>query len=126
MTISKELAAIKAAAGDGMIYLASPYSHPDEAVRVERFRQAARAAGKLMAAGCFVFSPISHTHPIAVECELPTGWEFWERYDRLHIASCSCVVVLILKGWDESAGVKAEMKIAAELGKPVRWMSQVE
>ena len=124
--LTAELQGIKDVAGDGMIYLASPYSHDDEAVRLERFRQSVRAAGKLMNLGCKVYSAIGHSHPIAVECNLPLGWDYWEAFDRWYIERCSCVVVLILKGWDESSGVKAEMKIASELGKPIRWMSQVE
>jgi hypothetical protein len=55
-----------------MIYLASPYSHPDPAVREARFREACRAAAKLMRLGQPAFSPIVHGHPIAVY-GLPNG-----------------------------------------------------
>jgi len=34
-----------------MIYLASPYSHPDPAVRAERYRAACRATAALLLAG---------------------------------------------------------------------------
>jgi hypothetical protein len=51
-------------------------------MRTKRFWQAAAAAGKLMQLGLLVFSPISHTHPIAVGCELPTGWDYWRKYDQ--------------------------------------------
>ena len=64
-----------------MIYLASPYSHPDPKVREARWREACRTAAFLMKGGQFVFSPIAHRHPIA-EFGLPGGWEFWERFDR--------------------------------------------
>ena len=40
-----------------MIYLASPYSHPDPAVREERFREACRAAAKLISLGRIVSRP---------------------------------------------------------------------
>jgi hypothetical protein len=43
-----------------MIYLASPYSHPDRAVREERFRGACRATAALLRSGHAVFSPIAH------------------------------------------------------------------
>ena len=65
-----------------MIYLACPYSHPDRTVRLARFDAANRAAGALMREGYHVFSPISHTHPIAEACELPLDFSFWEQYDR--------------------------------------------
>ncbi|MBX3452499.1 MAG: DUF1937 family protein [Planctomycetaceae bacterium] len=39
------------------------------------------------------------------------------------MARCDEVVVLTLDGWRESAGVQAEIRIAGELGKPVRYLA---
>lgn len=105
-----------------MIYLASPYSHPEVAVREQRFRDACRAFATLLASGLTVFSPIVHGHPL-VDLGLPTDWPFWERFDREHLARCDEVVVLMLDGWRESVGVAAEIRIARELGKPVRYLA---
>ncbi len=105
-----------------MIYLASPYSHPDINVREERFCAACQAAAHLMWEGHLVFSPVAHTHPIA-EFGLPTEWSFWERQDRALLERCDDVIVLTLDGWDESVGVLAEVQIAKELGKPVRYLA---
>ncbi len=104
-----------------LIYLASPYSDPDPEIREERFREAAAAAGLMMQAGLHPFSPISHTHPIALECDLPKGWDFWEQFDRTYLTRCSALWVLTIEGWRESKGVQAEIGIAAELGLPVRY-----
>jgi nucleoside 2-deoxyribosyltransferase len=105
-----------------MIYLASPYSHPDPSVRERRFRAACRAAVALLHAGRVVFSPIAHSHPLA-QHGLPGSWQFWERYDRAFLERCEEVVVLMLDGWQESVGVQAEIRIARELGKPVRYLA---
>jgi len=105
-----------------MIYLASPYSHPDAAVRETRFRDACRAAAKLMRLGHVVFSPIAHGHCIC-EHGLPTDWRFWEPFDRSQLERCDEVVVLMLDGWRESVGVQAEIQIADEVGKPVRYLA---
>jgi len=105
-----------------MIYLASPYSHPDPAVRAERYRAACRATAALLLAGQPVFSPIAHGHPL-VEYGLPADWTFWQRYDRELLARCDEVVVLVLAGWRESVGVREEIRIARELGKPVRYLA---
>ena len=105
-----------------MIYLASPYSHPDAAIREERFRAACQAAAQLMRAGNIVYSPIAHSHPIALH-GLPTDWRFWERHDREHLIRCEELVVLMFDGWRESEGVQAEIRIAGELGKPVRYLA---
>ncbi len=101
------------------IYLASPYTHSDPAVMEARFIAACRAAGRLMAEGHQVFSPIAHTHPIAVQCELPRDWGFWKKYDETMIAHAHKLVVLVIDGWRESKGVAAEIAIAIGMGIPV-------
>ncbi len=77
-----------------------------------------------MLRGIHVFSPISHTHPIACVGDLPKSWEFWEAYDRVILAACCKVMVLMLDGWKESVGVQTEIKIAQELGLPVEYIEQ--
>jgi nucleoside 2-deoxyribosyltransferase len=104
-----------------MIYLASPYSHADPAVREARYQAACRATAALLKAGLVVFSPIVHSHPL-VAFALPTGWDFWERIDRAYLARCDELVVLTLDGWRESTGVRAEIALARALGKPVRFL----
>ncbi len=101
-----------------MIYLASPYSHPEAEVRRQRFEAACAAAAVLMRAGHIVFSPVVHGHPLA-QRGLPADWSFWERHARWHLERCDEVVVLMLDGWAESDGVLAEVEIAGELGKAV-------
>jgi hypothetical protein len=104
-----------------LVYLACPYSDPDPAVREERFQAANAEAARMMAAGMHVFSPISHTHPIALAGNLPLGWDFWESYDRTILQCCSRVVVLKLDGWSQSNGVLAEIELAVELGLPIEY-----
>lgn len=101
-----------------MIYLASPYSHPDPDVREQRFEAACAAAAALLRAGHRVYSPIAHSHPLT-RYGLPGDWTFWERHDRWYLERCDEVVVLMLEGWEASAGVRAEIAIAGELGKVV-------
>ena len=105
-----------------LIYLASPYSHPDPAVRVARFDVICRVAARLMLEGVHLYSPIAHTHPIAVQGDLPTGWDFWEQYDRKILKACGELWVCTMDGWRESKGVTAEIKIAEELLLPVRYI----
>lgn len=109
-----------------LTYLACPYSHHDRAVRVARFEAANRAAAALMQAGHRVFSPISHTHPIAEAGDLPLGWDYWEAFDRAYLSISARVVVLRIDGWDQSKGVAAELRIAAEAGLPVEYFDPPE
>ncbi|MEX1230840.1 MAG: DUF1937 family protein [Planctomycetaceae bacterium] len=103
-----------------MIYLASPYSHPDPAVRESRYRLACHAVAILLHAGLTCYSPIVHSHPLA-QYGFPTDWAFWEPHNREHLARCDELVVLTIRGWQESVGVAAEVALAEELGKPVRY-----
>jgi hypothetical protein len=102
-----------------MIYLASPYSHPDPAYRRARFWAAAYVTGRLMAKGSHVISPIAHTHPVAMAGALNFGWEHWAAYDEELIKRCDTVMVLQIEGWAKSVGIKAEMEIAMRRGKLV-------
>ena len=108
--------------GKPLAYLACPYSHPDPDVREKRFRESNIAAARLMTAGEMIFAPISHTHPIAVDGDLPKGWDFWERYDRAILSCCHKIIVLRLPGWTESRGVRAEIEMAQEMGIPVEYI----
>lgn len=103
-----------------LTYLACPYTHKDHYMMVARYLAVNRFAAKLMGEdGRFVFSPISHTHPIAEQGKLPRGWEFWECYDRTMIGCCDDLLVLCLDGWEQSTGVQAEIKIAEEFNIPI-------
>lgn len=101
-----------------LVYLACPYSHENAQVRQERFVLANRKSAELMRAGILVFSPISHTHPIA-EYGLPLGWDFWERYDRIYLGMSKAMIILTADGWEQSKGVLAEAKIMLGWHRPV-------
>lgn len=104
-----------------MIYLASPYSHVDPAVRERRFAIASRVAAELIRAGHQVFSPVTHSHPIAAH-GLPGDWAFWEPFDCRLLQASDELMVLTLDGWQESRGVQAEIDLAIELGMPIRYV----
>ena len=105
-----------------MIYLASPYSDPDPKVQQLRFEQVCRVAAALMNGGTVVFSPIAHSHPIALAGGLPGDFTYWEEFDRAMLSVCKCLIVLKLPGWEQSKGIKAEMAIMREMGKPISFL----
>jgi len=108
-----------------MIYLASPWSHPERSCRLRRYEDALAATVALFRAGHDVFSPIVYSHPLH-EAGLGGCWDTWQRFDRRMIAACSMVWVLAMDGWKESKGVNAEIDLAAEMGKPVRVLTLAE
>jgi hypothetical protein len=101
------------------IYLAIPYSSIDHELS---FRVANKKTAELMNSGYIVYSPISHSHIIAKDHDLPKGWEFWKRIDREFITWSDELWVIKLKGWKESSGVQAEIMIALEMGKTIKSM----
>ena len=108
------------------IYLACPYTDPCPRIMEARFQIINKEAGRLMQQGHLVFSPISHTHPIAVACELPRGFDFWQAYDRTFIDWCEELWVCRMDGWAKSKGVMSEIKMAIELGKKVVYLPKPE
>ena len=107
-----------------LIYLATPYSDPDPTIREQRFCIVNGVAARLMREGYHIFSPISHTHPIALAGDLPKGWDFWHEFDKAVLSACAKVIVLRQPGWETSTGVKAEIKLAQEMGLSVEYIDQ--
>jgi len=100
------------------IYLAMPYTGNEN----QSFHVANLVAGLLMRQGHIVFSPISHTHPIAVECNLPKDWDYWKRFDEEFIGFCDEVHVVKLNGFEKSKGVNTEIEITRKLEKPIKYI----
>jgi hypothetical protein len=107
----------------GLVYLAAPYTHPDRVAMNDRAKMINILAGGLMKRGVHVFSPISHSHSIAQDCDLPANFEFWREYDEEILSKCSALLVYQISGWDSSVGVKAEIEIAKRLDIPVFYVS---
>jgi len=105
------------------IYLCSPYSHPVKAVCNDRFRAACKAAAKLMRDGYIVFSPLSHSVPIADYTGNHLDHNFWLEQDLSFLDSWADEVwVLMIDGWEESKGIAAEIKRAETIGLPVKYI----
>jgi hypothetical protein len=93
------------------IYLASPYSHPDEEVRVARYRAACRKAAQYASKGISVFAPIVHSHPLVPYMDAAKCMDFdlWMKLDLPLLKDASEIHVLCIEGWRESRGVSREI-----------------
>jgi Domain of unknown function (DUF1937) len=107
-----------------LVYLASPLTHADAAVRHERSIAVARATGWFMnnQRDVFFFSPIAYAHLIAQENTLPYEWHFWAEIDECMLSRCEEIWILAIPGFKKSTGVNAEKKIAERLGLPCKWV----
>ena len=101
-----------------LIYLASPYSDPDPEVRNRRWVDTCVYCAMFVQRGEMVFSPIVHSHPLAV-MGVEGGWDFWREFDLRMLSMCDAVRVLCLPGWGQSRGVIEEIRVAYSLGKEV-------
>lgn len=101
------------------IYLASPYSSPIPGVAEARFNEAMAVVAGLQAGGHMVYSPILHSHPVAMKHDLPTDFNYWQHLNRVFIAKLDEVWVIDIPGWRESVGVRGEIEYAQQIGKPV-------
>lgn len=105
-----------------MIYLASPYSHPSEAVRYARYLAARFTTIALLKNGVPVFSPIVYGKDM--ESIIGTAYEPWATFNDSMIEICTSVHVLCLEGWNKSRGIEHEVRLATALNKPVFYFTQ--
>lgn len=104
------------------LYLASPYSHDDPAVRQWRYEQAVDAGAMLAKAGIWTFGPIAHSHEMCLRHEMPYTFEFWDEWNRVMIRRSGGLLVLRMDGWETSRGIKAELAYAHTRNLPVDYM----
>lgn len=98
-------------------------------MRQARYELVVQHAAFMWSEGLTTFSPIAHSHPIALLFRDPEGggtWEQWAEFDRAIIAACSELWVLMLPGWRESVGVAAEVEYARSLGLPVKHIEPLD
>ena len=101
-----------------LVYLAGPYTGQEE----NSFKILTQYAARLMLSGYAVFSPITHSHPIATQNKMPGSWEFWAGQDLAILQSCDTLMVLKMPGWEKSLGVTAEIKEAKFHGLEILYL----
>lgn len=105
-----------------MIYLGSPYTkYPwglDEATT-----DIARIVARLIRAGLKVYSPIIHTHYIALAGNIdPIDHEFWINFDTAMMLKSDSLLIAMMSGWDQSRGIKAEIDTFVHQQKPIDYL----
>lgn len=93
----------------GFIYVASPYSHPEEERRHDRYLQVMHYVMKLLQNREWCYSPIVHCHEMARIHFLSTDAMFWLDYNYAMLSQARELRVLCLPGWKDSVGVKGEI-----------------
>ena len=100
-------------------YLATPYSKYPAGIEAA-FADAAALAAALMVAGVNCYSPIAHTHPLAIHGKLdPLDHSIWLPFDEVMMAKADTLIVAHMEGWEFSYGMAHEVEVFTRAGKPI-------
>lgn len=106
-----------------ILYIASPYSHPDKHVEQWRYEMTQEEVARLHNGRDFFYSPIVYTHVMACRYKMKTTAEHWQNHNEAMLRKCDKLIVLMLEDWDKSVGVRAEIAFAESLGIPVEYLT---
>jgi hypothetical protein len=107
-----------------MIYIASPYTHREQRIRVQRFNQtvALVAALQVRHPRKILFSPIIHCHPIDRAQAGKMDYTFWINWSSELLDRADSMWVLCMPDWKTSRGIQAEIMQCSAAGKPVLYV----
>lgn len=103
----------------GLAYLATPYSKYPGGIEAA-WVDACALAARLLVAGLGVYSPIAHTHPLAIHGGLdPLDHDIWLPFDEAMMAKADELIVAHMATWETSRGIAHEVAVFEAAGKPV-------
>jgi len=105
-----------------MIYVASPYSHPDAAVRHVRYERTLYYCAEQMRKGLVVFSPIVYGHQFALLGLSQTDHVWWQDFNERMLLSAESIHIFMIAGWKESEGIAHEIDFAQRHGIEVKYV----
>jgi hypothetical protein len=118
---------LKGLLSDRVTYLASPYTHSEPEIQEQRFKLACSAVSAMTNAGRRTFSPVVHNHPVSVShSEIANDFAFWKPFCEAMLYRSNRLAVLLIDGWQESVGVRAEFDLAVSIGLPIDLIKQCE
>lgn len=105
-----------------LIYFASPYSHPDESVRVWYYLMAKLEVISMLQDGFKVISPIVYTHELyRTNPDLGMSHEKWRGLNEAFMDASGMLLVYQLPGWLQSVGIMEERTYMYEQDKPINY-----
>ena len=104
-------------------YLATPYSKYSGGLEMA-FQEACRARAHLLRQGVRTFSPIVHSHPVAMYGGLdPLDHTIWLPDNQPILDAAHGLMVVQMTGWADSYGIGEEIKIFQAVGKPIQYVA---
>lgn len=106
-----------------LYYLATPYTKYAGGIE-EAFVAAANLAGRLMQAGITCYSPIAHTHPLAIHAGIdPLDHGIWIPFDEAMMSRADALLIATMDGWEQSKGIAFEVEFFQRCEKPVLFVN---
>ena len=110
---------INSQATEPLWYLATPYSKYPGGI-AGAYELACKQSALLISNGIHVFSPIAHSHGIAMHGELDSlSHELWLAMDRTYMDLCVGCIFLFAESWEKSYGMAQESFYFEKNEKPV-------
>jgi hypothetical protein len=81
-----------------------------------------RAVAWCLNNGIYVFSPILHSHQLAIDHRLSFEHEFWKVYNYAMIDASDGILILDIDGVRESKGVNDELDYARSTRKSIEFL----
>jgi hypothetical protein len=105
-----------------LIYIGTPYSRYPGGIDAA-FVDACRITARLLREGLSVYSPIAHTHPVAIHGNIdPLDHSIWLPFDAAMMDKSDAMIVAVMTGWESSHGIGHEIEAFVVAGKPVYFM----
>lgn len=109
-----------------LLYLATPYSKYEGGITIA-YIAASKLAARLIVAGLKVYSPIAHTHPIAIHGGIdPLDHSIWLPFDGAMMDKSAALLVAMMPGWQDSKGITHEIGVFADAKKPIFFLSPID
>lgn len=106
----------------GYLYLATPYSKYPRGI-VAAYEMACRATSDLLQSGISVYSPIAHTHGVAIHGNIdPLDHSIWLPADEPMMRQACGLVVYRAESWDTSFGIASEIKFFHSRRMPTMYL----
>lgn len=103
-----------------LIYIASPYNGTPQEIEY-RMNSVSKEIGRLQKEGHYVITPLLY-HYIMGHTVNPND-EYWINFSKamLNFGGIDKMIVIMLKGWEKSYGVKIEIETCNRLGIPIEY-----
>ena len=107
-----------------MVYLAAPYTHDDREIVEARVSETAYIAGEILALTKKpIFAPTVMGHAIEkviAEKGHTISYDAWVEIGLAALKKCDLMLIALISGWEESAGVEREVSYAITWGIPIK------